>query len=265
MKVFKYRADTIPVTLFITLFLIDIYLYSIWISELFLWLYLIFSIGTKWWICAWNHHHQHVFTFHIPIFNRILEIIYWFQTWVVGYGWVLHHNLWHHLNYQDQSKDESAWKSPKWKRYHALIYTWVVSVTAYYRCYIVWNKYRKKQKYFLIMCMIQFILLVWLIVYQPLQGVVLFLIPMITGLFLTVYTTYHHHSWLESNDPYKSSYNIVTPWYNFVTWNLWYHTAHHLNGSLHWSKLPEYHASIEHKIEDQYYKKYNLFWYSYWK
>jgi fatty acid desaturase len=51
---------------------------------------------------------------------------------------------------------------------------------------------------------------------------------MITGLAITVYTTYHHHSGLEEEDPYKSSYNIVTPWYNFVTGNLGYHTAHHL-------------------------------------
>jgi hypothetical protein len=31
---------------------------------------------------------------------------------------------------------------------------------------------------------------------------------------------------------------------------------------LHWSKLPEFHKSIEHKIDDKYYKKYNFLWYS---
>jgi fatty acid desaturase len=175
---------------------------------------------------------------------------------------VLHHNLWHHLHYQDQTKDESAWKSPKWKKYGAFMYTWVVSITAYYRSWVVGKKHRKIQKYFLAMCFIQLILLSILIFLKPLQWTLIFLVPMITGLIITVYTTYHHHSWLESDDPYKSSYNIITPWYNLVTGNLGYHIAHHLKWSLHWSKLPEFHKSIEHKIAPEFYKKYNILWYS---
>lgn len=262
MSYFRFKADIIPVSIIITLFAIDIYMYSIGISWLFLWIYLAFSLGTKWFISAWNHHHQHVYTFTKPILNRLLEIIYGFQTGIVWYGWVLHHNLGHHMHYQDQSKDESAWKSPKWEAYHPFMYTWIVSITAYYRSWISWNKHKKIQKRFLIMCAIQITLLALLISYEPLLGTLLFLLPMITGLVVTVYTTYHHHSWLESDDPYESSYNIVTPWYNLLTGNLGYHTAHHLKWSLHWSKLPEFHKSIEHKIDDKYYKRYNILWYS---
>ncbi len=193
----------------------------------------LFSIITKAFICAWNHHHQHVETFSVPICNRLLEIMYGFQTGIIWYGWVLHHNLWHHVNYQDQTKDESAWKSPTEKKYSSMMYTWVVAITAYYRAWKVWKKYKKIQKYFLYMCVIQLLLLSILILLQPLQGIVLFLIPMITWLIITVYTTYHHHSGLESDDPYQFSYNIISPWYNLITGNLWYHTAHHLKGSLH--------------------------------
>lgn len=262
MLYFKYKADIIPISIFVWLFLIDIYVYVLWISGLSLWLYCIFSIMTKGFIAAWNHHHQHVQTFSKPILNRLLEIIYGFQTGIVWYGWVLHHNLGHHAHYQDQSKDESAWKSKKGKAYHPLMYTWIVMITAYYRSWIVGNKHSKIQKYFLYMCIIQLTLLTTLIALQPLQWIVIFLIPMITGLFITVYTTYHHHSWLESDDPYKSSYNIVEPRYNFLTGNLGYHTAHHLKGWMHWSKLPEFHKTIEDKIESKYYKKYNFLWYT---
>lgn len=262
MPYFKYKADIIPVSIFIVLFMIDVCMYLIWISGLTLWFYCMFSIMTKWFIAAWNHHHQHVHTFSKPVLNRALEIIYGFQTGIVGFGWMLHHNLGHHANYQDQTKDESAWKSKKWKRYHPLIYTWIVTITAYYRAWNVWNKHHKIQKKFLYMCLIQCVLLFSLIAYQPLQWTIIFLIPMITWLVITVYTTYHHHSWLESDDPYKSSYNIIEPRYNFLTGNLGYHTAHHLKGWLHWSKLPEFHKSIENKIEKKYYKKYNFLWYS---
>lgn len=262
MLYFKYKADIIPISIFVALFCLDIYMYIIWISGFVLWFYCLFSLMTKAFISAWNHHHQHVITFSYPILNRLLELMYWFQTGIVGYGWVLHHNLWHHMHYQDQSKDESAWKSPKGEKYSAFMYTWIVTITAYYRAWFVGNKHKKIQKYFLRMCTIQIILLSILVFIKPLQWSVIFIIPMIAWLIVTVYTTYHHHSWLESDDPYESSYNIITPWYNILTGNLWYHTAHHLKWSLHWSKLPEFHASIEDKIDDKYYKKWTIFWYS---
>lgn len=80
---------------------------------------------------------------------------------------------------------------------------------------------------------------------------------MITGLFLAVYTTYDHHAGLESESHYESSYNIMAPWYNLITGNLGYHKAHHMKGSLHWSKLPEFHREIAEKIEEKYYRSYN--------
>lgn len=262
MKIFRYTADRIPVFLFASLFCFDLFLYLQGATGIFFWIYCLISLGIKGFICAWNHHHQHVNTFHIPLLNRMLEIMYGFQTGAIWYAWVLHHNLWHHLHYQDQSKDESAWKSPKGERYGALMYTWMVSVTSYYRSWKVGKKHKKIQKYFLYMSVIQGALLALLIFFQPLQGVLLFGLPMVTGIFLTVYTTYHHHSGLESDDPHLSSYNIVTPWYNKITGNLGYHTAHHIRGSLHWSKLPELHKSIKDKIPDELYKRYNLLWYS---
>ena len=261
MLYFRQKADILPLSIIIFLFLIDIYLYFIGLSGLLLYLYVIFSVLSKWLICAWNHHHQHVQTFSLPLLNRLIEIMYWFQTGVVWYGWVLHHNLGHHVNYQDQTKDESAWKSQTTgKAYHPFIYTCIVSITAYYRSWFVWNKHKKIQKYFLIMCSIQLAILIALIYFKPLQWILLFWLPIITGLLITVYTTYDHHSGLEDEDPYKSSYNILAPWYNLLTGNLGYHTAHHLKGSLHWSKLPAFHKTIEHKIEDKYYKTYSLLW-----
>lgn len=262
MRIFHYRADIIPVVLFTLLFLCDFGVY-LFVSNIAILIgYTIFGISMKAFICAWNHHHQHSQTFSIPFLNRILEVIYAFQTGIVGYGWVLHHNLGHHMHYLDQSLDESAWKSPKWERYSSLMYTWVVSLTAYYRAWKVWKKYPKIQKHFLTMCALQLILLGILIYLNPIAGLLIFLLPMITWLILTVYTTYHHHSWLESTDHHKASYNILQPWYNLLTGNLGYHTAHHMKGSLHWSKLPEFHAEIEQDIDPKFYKKYNIISYT---
>lgn len=261
MNPFRYKADILPVTLFVLYFILDIFMYLRIESIVILSIYLLTSIIVKVFICAWNHHHQHVQTFTFPLLNRFLEVIYAFQTGTVGYGWVLHHNLGHHMHYLDQSQDESAWKSPTGKRYHPFVYTLIVTMTAYYRSCKVGKKFPQIQRYFIRMCVLQLVLLSILIAYEPLAGTLIFLVPMITGLFLTVYTTYHHHSGLESTDHHQSSYNIIEWWYNLLTGNLGFHTAHHMKGSLHWSKLPEYHKEIESKIDPKYYKKYKLFWY----
>lgn len=60
------------------------------------------------------------------------------------------------------------------------MYTWVVSITAYYRAWKVGKKYPKIQRYFLIMCTIQLLLLIILIAYNPIAGTLIFLVPMIT-------------------------------------------------------------------------------------
>ncbi|MCB0319781.1 MAG: fatty acid desaturase, partial [Bdellovibrionales bacterium] len=60
--------------------------------------------------------------------------------------------------------------------------------------------------------------------------------------------TYFHHAGLDTEDHLEASYNIMHKWYNIITGNLGYHTAHHMKQALHWSKLPEYHKSIEDKI-----------------
>ena len=260
MSYFKYKADIIPISIFISLFLIDIYMYVLEISGFALWAYFLFSIFSKWCIFPWNHHHQHVFTFTKPLLNRLLELMYWFQTGIFWYGWVLHHNLWHHAHYQDQAKDESAWKSITGKRYHPIVYTLVVGGSAFYRAWNAGKKHKKIQSYFIAMFFLQISLLWGLIMMKPLQWVMIFLIPMLLEFLWTIYITYHHHSWLEDEDPYKSSYNILNPWYNLLTGNLGYHTAHHLKGWLHWSKLPDFHKTIEHKIDKKYYKDYSLLW-----
>lgn len=255
---FRYKADILPVTLFFLYFLLDVYVYFTVSALAFLLPYVAVSIVIKWFICAWNHHHQHVPTFSFPLINRLLEIIYGFQTGIVGYAWVLHHNLGHHVNYRDQVLDESAWKSPKGEVYTALSYTTIVTMTAYYRAWKVGAKYPKIRSYFVSMCMIQLILLIAILVYSPLSGFLIFALPMITGLIMTVYTTYAHHTGLESESHYESSYNILSPLYNIITGNLGYHTAHHMKWALHWSQLPEFHREISEHIAPRFYQKYTI-------
>ena len=138
---------------------------------------------------------------------------------------------------------------------NALAYTLEVALTAYPRGYTVGKKHVKQLNTFLHYTAITIILLGVLIWYKPVEGTLLFLLPMVTSLLFTAYVTYGHHSGLDSENEFEASYNNLSPMYNFFTGNLGYHTAHHHKQGLHWSKLPELHASIAKNIPDHLYQK----------
>lgn len=248
MKVFRYQEDRWPVAIMASYFALDI---VVFFSALPLWFlvgWFLLGIIPKACICAWNHHHQHVPTFRKKIFNRLLELMYGFQTGITGHGWVLHHVIGHHQNYLDQEKDESRWKRKDGTTMGDFEYSLNVSLTAYPRAFQVGLRHTRQLKIFLKMLAITVGLLAFFLWYDWLSALFVFVLPMATSLFLTAQATYKHHSDLDTDNEYEASYNILNPLYNKMTGNLGYHTAHHVQGGVHWSRLPEFHKKIEHKI-----------------
>jgi len=199
-------------------------------------------------ICAWNHHHQHAPTFRFTVLNRIMEFFYALHTGVTTNLWVLHHNLGHHQHYLDQTKDESRWTRDDGTKMGEMEYSLIITITAYYRGYLVGKKHPEEMRDFLIFSAITFALLGVLVALKPAAALLLFVFPMITGLFMTAWATYEHHAGLNTDDLYQASSNNTNRWYNLFTGNLGYHTAHHYKGGLHWSKLPQLHEKIKDNI-----------------
>jgi len=246
--VFKQAADRIPVSLILFITLIDFSLYfyleNVWILVAY-WLLMIVPKGV---ISAWNHHHQHCHVFKSNTLNRTLEFFYALHTGVTTNLWVLHHNLGHHRNFMDQEKDESRWKRKDGSKMGIIEYTINVTLTAYPRGYQVGKHYLKQQRQFVIFGIITFVLLAVLTYLNPINALFLFILPMIGSLTYTSWATYGHHTDLESDDPFASSHNITDKWFNTLTGNLGFHTAHHYKQGVHWSKLPALHEEIKHKI-----------------
>jgi len=248
MKIFHFREDRLPVLLFTLYFLVDFVVF-LTIDNIYL-LILWFGIGIfpKANICAWNHHHQHYNTFKKSFYNWILEIIYGLHTGITSNMWVLHHNFGHHLNYLDQEKDESRWKDKNGNTFSALMYTLNVTFTSHWRAFTVGKKHRSIQRTFLIMLILMTVILGAMTYFRPLQTLFVFALPMLTSLLITSYATYSHHSGLSLENHKHASRNIESKWYNKLTGNLGYHTAHHLRFGDHWSKLPDFHRQIRHEI-----------------
>lgn len=260
MGVFKYQKDIRPIFL-ITIFFASDILMCVFIDNVYLLIaWGVLGILPKALISAWNHHHQHNNVFKSGILNRMLEVMYTFQTGFAPYWWVLHHNYGHHLNYLDQEKDESRWTKKNGEEYSALVYTLVTTVTSYGRAFQVGLKMKKILMYFLIMLAIILAIFTFAIYFRFIPVLVVIILPMIVALFITSYVTYDHHSGLDVTDVYKASRNITNNVYNKLTGNLGYHTAHHLRFGVHWSLLPKVHSEIEHLIPAECYME-PSFWF----
>lgn len=247
---FKYSADQLPVSIILSLSLLDFILYFIidspWLLVSF-WLLMIIPKGK---ICAWNHHHQHTPTFKKKPLNRLLEFFYALHTGATTNVWLLHHVLGHHHNFLDQTKDESRWRRRSGETMNEIEYTLSTTATAYSRAYTVGKRYPKIKQDFLLYGVVSVLAVALLTWFRPLQGLFLFLLPMVTGVLLTVWATYKHHSGLDTDNQFERSRNNINRFYNITTGNLGYHTAHHMKQGLHWSLLPDLHEQIKDKIPD---------------
>jgi|694.fasta_scaffold37764_7 fatty acid desaturase len=248
MRLFRHREDALPVLCIVALSVADVLVFleakSVWL--LAGWLALV--IGPKACICAWNHHHQHLLTFHQPWLNRLLELCYAFHTGITTNAWILHHVLGHHVHYLDQTKDESAWKRPDGTTMGVVEYTLTIALTGYPRAWRVGRRYPRYQPAFFGMGLVVVLLLAAAVAWNPLNAAFVFVIPMVAGYLITCWHTYCHHAGLDTDNPYEASHNILHRSYNILTGNLGYHTAHHVKPKLHWSRLPAFHAQIAERI-----------------
>lgn len=252
MNFFRYQEDKIPVACFLTLSVFDVAVYLFASSAIAIFWFCL-TILPRVCICSWNHHHQHVLTFHQKFLNRLLELSFSFHTGITTNAWVLHHVLGHHVNYLDQSMDESGWKSKDGELMGEMEYTLNIAFTGYPRAFVVGKQYPKYLVGFVVMTTLVTSLLALMFYFDWINALFVFLLPMVIGYLTTCWHTYYHHAGLESDDPFKASHNIRHRGYNVLTGNLGYHTAHHIKPGLHWSRLPEYHATIAHSIPDELY------------
>jgi fatty acid desaturase len=248
MSVFRYRADRPRVALFAAIFVLDVAVYLTVDNPIALGAYFVLGIFPKGCICAFNHHHQHVETFRVSWLNRLLEIMYALQTGVTSHTWVLHHSVGHHLDYLDQTRDQSRWRRKSSAVMGKLEYTLHNGVLAYPRAWRVGARHKSYRRIFLVMGTLTLLIVGALVWNRPLPGLIVFVAAPAFALFGTVYATYLHHSNRSTESGFEACTNVLQPLYNLCTGNLGYHTAHHFRAGVHWSKLPELHAKILDRV-----------------
>ena len=250
-NLFRYQEDRLPVLIFAVLFALDLAVFAFVASWPLVLAWAVLSVPTKVCIAAWNHHHQHTSFFRSSICNRLMETVFGLQTGAVANVWVLHHNLGHHDNYMDQQKDESAWRAPDGRVMSNNEYTFKLAISGYLCALKNGRNHPRARRVFVAMTVLHVAILAALIAINPFNALAIFVVPMLISFVMTCRHTYDHHAGCSEEDEYAASNNITHRWYNILTGNLGYHTAHHLRPGLHWSKLPAFHASIADKIPVQ--------------
>jgi fatty acid desaturase len=253
-SVFRFKQDQLPVAIFVALFLADLAVFAFASSWILVVAWAALSVPAKVCICAWNHHHQHVPFFTSNICNRLIEVVFGLQTGAVSNVWVLHHNYGHHDNYMDQSKDESAWRASDGRVMSAGEYSLKLAATGYFCAFKNSRSRPAARLLFSAMTVLHVGVLAALVWINPFNALAIFIVPMLISFYLTCRHTYDHHAGCSEQDEYAASNNITHRWYNILTGNLGYHTAHHLRPGLHWSKLPAFHARISERIPEANYR-----------
>lgn len=250
MRLYRYKED-IPASLVILLvFSIQLYTFfciqSLAVVACVMLGLLAFSASPG--SISHNHHHTHTFT--LPWLNRVYEVLMFMETGVLPYAWTLHHNLGHHKHYLEPELDTSAWLHKDGRVMSRVYYDVVNAALIYPQVFRMGRQYPEVYRRFKIWAVVSLAVLGVFIALDPVKALLLFVAPMPVMFVGLLDNTYMQHSDLDISSPYTASRNSFSKLYNFISWNLGYHTAHHLRPNVHWSRLPQLHAEIAHRVPE---------------
>jgi fatty acid desaturase len=252
--ILKYKADRWPVAYVLLAFGVRLAVWGL-ATPLVCFISVVPFAVLGMFVAPINHHHQHVNSFRARWLNRLYDLVLSLQTGIGPYGWVLHHNLGHHLHYLNQypheSPDESHWTRADGTQMGRFEYSVHLLLHHQVDIFRVGLRHPKHLRHFLLMKLPLWSLIAGGLWLRPLETVLVFLLPSFITLFHTIWATYEHHSGCAPASHFEASRNRDNRIYNVLTGNLGLHTAHHKRPGLHWSLLPELHASIRSEIPDE--------------
>ena len=195
-----------------------------------------------------NHHHSNIFT--RAWANRLIESVMYLQTGTSPFSWTLHHNIGHHHEYLDQGRDPSRWQEDDGSVMHRLKYDFYNAFMIYPEIWKIGRQHPGLFTRFKRWFVISNLALLGCVLINPLNALIVFVLPMLMMLVVLLDNTFQQHSGLCTRDHHLASRNVEHPLYNITSWNLGYHTAHHICPGLHWSQLPKQHERIRHRIPE---------------
>lgn len=250
MHLFRLRSDIPAATLIFSVFAIQLWAFFSIESPMQLAgiISLLMIVQVSCGAVCHNHHHTNIFT--QPWANRLIETVMYLQTGTSPYSWTIHHNIGHHGDYLDQGKDPARWQEPDGSTMNRLKYDFFNAFMIYPEIWKIGTRHPVLFTRFKRWFVISNLVLLSFVAINPMNALIVFAAPMLIMLVVLLDNTFQQHSGLSTDNHLLASRNVEHPLYNFTSWNLGYHTAHHMYPGIHWSKLPDIHAGIRSRIPD---------------
>lgn len=202
------------------------------------------------------HNHKHVPMWRKKWLNVLtdnwLTVFYGFPV----FSWVPTHMHNHHRHVNTAPDYTRTWRYTERNNIFTLLSYPTISgknqqqpVGAYYRQQ--WTADRAK---FWLLTLQIAVLIIWTAAFLLMdwrKALLYVVIPQQVSLFSVLIFNYVQHIHADETDEYNNSRNITGWALNLFLLNNGYHTAHHLHPGLHWSKLPQKHKEIAHRINPE--------------
>jgi fatty acid desaturase len=254
---FRYRADLRPLLSIVTIVVLSLLPFLIHFP---LWLLLPYA-GVLLWLRSYSPYAQHNHG-HLPVFRfQVLNLVYdALLAQCTGYAtalWELHHVRGHHRHFLTPELDVARIIDRRTGRTMSRWYYAFRGNLTILRdsIRIAWGEHRSGRKSLLpkltVELAIQAVLTVALAVWNPWMALLFFIIPNLMMSWFVWWESYPHHHGVPLTHAYDASVTITHRFFNWQTFNIGHHTAHHEKPTLHWSLLPERTAAIIEKIPAQ--------------
>ena len=248
MRIYRHRADRVPSLVVLGVFVVQLLAFflldSLWQVAAVMLVLLAFSAVPG----SISHNHHHVPTFMRGWMNRAYEVVLFLETGVLPWAWTLHHNLGHHKHYLDQELDPAPWKHADGRVMSRIYYDVVGALRIYPEVFRIGRRHPELLRRFKLWAIVSLAVLGVFVAIDPARALLLFVAPMPLMYLGLLDNTYMQHSDLDVSDDLTASRNTTNAFYNLVSGNLGYHSAHHIRPNLHWSALPRMHEELRSKI-----------------
>ena len=256
-RVLRYRIDIISIAF--VLLALGVQFTAYWLAlpwyTLFLILVLIRQVNLV------EHNHAHLGVFHSRFLNETLGFMCFISNGTPYEFYIVHHVQNHHAYNQKFEEVEKDWSSmygfstahypdrPIGQFYYFLSFPIITICHSLIHILrrpdsSIFRRFVRTMALFAIFCTV-------LIAIDPISFLFFFFLPWLVVYFGLGDNNYAHHYGCKMTNPYDSSNTFLQLQYQAVGLYIGYHVAHHIKPDLHWSKLPEYHRSIQDKIPEE--------------
>jgi beta-carotene hydroxylase len=207
--------------------------------------------------CAFSqHNHAHLPVFHARALNRIYDAILTQNTGYPTALWELQHNRGHHRHYLTPGQDVAAVfypgtrrVMPRWR------YALRGNLTIHRDAVRIGLAERRAGRKSLLAklageVIVQIAIVSALLAFRPGLAFAFFVAPNAFLSMMVWWESHGHHLEMPGTSVYDASVTVEDPAYNFVTFNIGHHAAHHRKPTLHWSLLPALTAKMRPLLDE---------------